>query len=62
MSTATLWRWQIPGHDLCGRPRYKLSEVEAYLKSDEFKRRVAALRAIRKRGPTPPSGLVEPTP
>lgn len=48
MSTATLWRWQIPGHGLGGRPRYKLSEVEAYLKSEEFQRRVAVLRAIRQ--------------
>ena len=48
MSTATLWRWKIPGHELGGRPRFRVSEVEAYLQSDEFKRRVAALRAIRR--------------
>lgn len=48
ISAATLWRWQIPGHTLGGRPRFKLSEVEAYLQSDEFKRRAAALRAMRK--------------
>ena len=48
ISTATLWRWRVPGHELGGRPRFRLSEVEAYLQSDAFKRRVAALRAIRK--------------
>ncbi|MCL4181399.1 MAG: hypothetical protein KJ072_27130 [Verrucomicrobia bacterium] len=48
MSTATLRRWKIPGHELGGRPRFRVSQVEAYLQSDEFKRRVAALRAIRK--------------
>lgn len=48
ISTTTLWRYEIPGHDLGGRPRYKLSEVESYLQSEEFKRRAAALRAQRK--------------
>jgi excisionase family DNA binding protein len=48
ISTATLWRWRVPGHELGGRPRFRLSEVEAYLQSDAFKRRVAALRAVRK--------------
>jgi predicted DNA-binding transcriptional regulator AlpA len=48
MSTATLWRWKIPSHELGGRPRFRISEVEAYLQSEEFKRRVAALRAIRR--------------
>jgi predicted DNA-binding transcriptional regulator AlpA len=47
-STATLFRWRVPGHALGGRPRYRLSEVEAYLKTDAFQRRVAALRAERK--------------
>jgi len=49
VSPCTLWRWQVPGYDLGGRPRYKLSEVESYLKSEEFKRRAAALRAERRR-------------
>jgi predicted DNA-binding transcriptional regulator AlpA len=48
MSTVTLWRWKIPGHELGGRPRFRISEVEAYLQSDEFKRRVSVLRAIRR--------------
>jgi excisionase family DNA binding protein len=51
ISTGTLWRWQIPGHELGGRPRFRISEVEAYLKCEEFKRRVSALRAIRRSRP-----------
>jgi predicted DNA-binding transcriptional regulator AlpA len=50
-STATLWRWQIPGHALGGRPRFRLSEVQQYLESDAFKRRVASLRAERRERP-----------
>ncbi len=49
ISPTTLWRYRVPKHDLGGRPRYKLSEVLAYLESDQFKRRAAALRAERKR-------------
>jgi excisionase family DNA binding protein len=48
ISTATLWRWKIPGHALGGRPRFKVSEVEAYLQSEAFKRRTMALRATRR--------------
>ena len=47
-STATLRRWQVPGHDLGACPRYRMSEVEAYLKTDAFKRRLMALRAMRR--------------
>ncbi len=28
LSPCTLWRWQIPGHDMGGRRRFRLSEVE----------------------------------
>ena len=49
ISAPTLWRWKVPGHQLGGRPRYRLSEVVAYLESEEFKRHAAALRAERKR-------------
>lgn len=52
VSPCTLWRWRVPGHDLGGRPRYKLTEIENYLQSEEFHRRVAALRAER-RNPLP---------
>ena len=48
ISTTSLWRYNIPGHDLGGRRRYLLSEVHAYLKSEEFQRRAAALRAERR--------------
>ena len=47
VNRATLWRWRLPGHDLGGRLRYRLSEVQAYLGSRAFKRRKAALRAER---------------
>ena len=47
-STRTLSRWQIPSHDLGTSKRYRLSEVEAYLKSEDFLRRQAALRAERR--------------
>lgn len=45
---STLWRWDVPRHDLAGRPRFLLSEVRAYLETDEFKRKAADLRAERK--------------
>ncbi len=48
ISPSTLWRYQIPGHEMGGHPRYKRSEVEAYLKSEAFKRRAASLRADRR--------------
>src|SRR5262249_11512165 len=48
LGTTTLRRWQVPGHDLCGCQRYRLSEVEAYLKSEAFQRRQATLRAERR--------------
>jgi predicted DNA-binding transcriptional regulator AlpA len=46
-SPSTLWRWRIPGHDLGGRKRFRLSEVLAYFDGEEFKRRRAALRGER---------------
>jgi hypothetical protein len=48
VSPCTLWRWRVPGHGFGGRPRYRLSEVRAYLEGDDFKRRLATLRAERK--------------
>lgn len=41
---STLWRWAVPGHELGGQRRFRLSEVAAYLESDAFQRRSAALR------------------
>ncbi len=46
--TGSLWLWQVPGHDLGGRRRFKISEVAAYLEGEEFKHRAAALRAQRR--------------
>lgn len=46
----TLWRWQVPAHHLAGRPRFKASEVVAYLESDTFKLRARALRRSRRHG------------
>jgi hypothetical protein len=48
VSPCTIWRWQIPFHDLGGHRRYRLSEAEAYLASEEFRRRAAGLRAERQ--------------
>ena len=48
ISACTLWRWRIPGHEFGGRRRYRLSEVRAYLEGEDFKRRLAILRAERK--------------
>ncbi|HNU50181.1 MAG TPA: helix-turn-helix domain-containing protein [Verrucomicrobiota bacterium] len=47
-STTTLRRWRVPGHDLGAHPRYRLTEVEAYLASGAFRRRQAAVRAERR--------------
>ncbi|MBP7427891.1 MAG: helix-turn-helix domain-containing protein [Candidatus Hydrogenedentes bacterium] len=43
----TLWRWRVPKHSLSGRPRFLVSEIQAYLQSPEFKRRAQDIRAER---------------
>ncbi len=48
VSVQTLRRWQVPGHDTQSRHRFRLSEIEAYLQTEDFRRRTAALRAERK--------------
>ncbi len=48
ISVCSLWRWQVPGHELAGRRRFKMSEVLAYLESDEFKARAAELKEERR--------------
>lgn len=48
ISASTLWRWKIPGHEFGGRARFRLSEVTAYVQSEAFRRRQAALRAERR--------------
>ena len=47
-SSCSLWRWGVPGHELGGRRRFRLSEVVAYLESDDFKRRAAELKEERR--------------
>jgi len=44
----TLRRWKIPASSVLGRNRYRLSDIEAYLSSEKFQRRRAALRAEQK--------------
>ncbi len=39
VSPCSLWRWGVPGHELGGRRRFRVTEVEAYLQSDEFRTR-----------------------
>jgi predicted DNA-binding transcriptional regulator AlpA len=48
VSSCSLWRWGVPGHALGGRRRFRMSEVEAYLASDEFKKRTELLREDRE--------------
>ena len=45
LSACSLWRWQVPRHLLGGRPRFRLSEIEKYLASEEFHKRAAVVRA-----------------
>jgi len=49
ISPCSLWRWGVPGHQLGGRRRFRLSEVVAYLESPAFKARARELREERKR-------------
>jgi hypothetical protein len=37
----------VPGHELAGKPRYRMSEVMAYLDSPAFKEAVEAGKANR---------------
>ena len=48
VSACSLWRWQVPGHELGGRRKFRMSEIETYLGSEEFKRRAAELRDEEK--------------
>ena len=50
LSACTQWRWQVPGHNLGGRKRFRLGEVEAYLHSDEFKKKAEELKQERRKG------------
>ena len=44
---STLWRWRVPKHALSGRPRFLISEIQAYLQSPEFRLRAEEIRAGR---------------
>ena len=48
ISACSLWRYGVPGHELGGRRRFRMSEVEAYLASKEFIGRVADLKEERR--------------
>ena len=48
VSACSLWRWGVRGHELGGRPKYRVSEVVAYLESDEFIKKAEELRLKRK--------------
>jgi predicted DNA-binding transcriptional regulator AlpA len=48
ISGCSLWRYGVPGHELGGRRRFRMSEVEAYLASEEFKARAEDLKEERR--------------
>jgi len=48
VSAISLWRWKVPGHELGGRRRFRVSEVLAYLESPEFKAIAEALKTERR--------------
>lgn len=56
VSACTAWRWGIPGHDLAGRRRFRMSEVRAYLESDDFRDRAEHLREERRERASQPGG------
>jgi hypothetical protein len=48
ISPCSLWRWGVPGHSLGGRRKFRASEVQAYLESDEFRQRAEELKRQRR--------------
>ena len=48
VSAISLWRWKVPGHELGGRRRFRVSEVMAYLESPEFKALAEELKVMRR--------------
>ena len=48
VSPCSLWRWGVPGHELGGRRRFRISEVLAYLDSAEFRLRAKSLMTERE--------------
>ena len=51
ISPCSLWRWEVPGHQLGGRRRFKFSEVVSYLESNAFNRRAEELKRQRRENP-----------
>jgi len=49
VSSCSLWRWGVPGHELGGRRRFRVSEVVGYLEGDDFKAKREELRAERRK-------------
>ena len=47
VSPRSVWRWRVPGHKLGSRTQFRLSEVAAYLESEEFRARMEELRVQR---------------
>ena len=50
ISPCSLWRWGVPGHELGGRRRFRMSEVQSYLESNDFRMRAEALKQERSEG------------
>lgn len=48
VSACSLWRWGVPGHELGGRRRFRMCEVEEYLQSNEFRKRAEELKQERR--------------
>ncbi len=48
VSAISLWRWKVPGHELGGRRRFRVSEVLAYLESPAFRAIAEELKAARR--------------
>jgi hypothetical protein len=48
ISACSLWRYGVPGHEMGGRRRFRMSEVVAYLDSEEFKARAEELKEERR--------------
>ena len=48
VSAISLWRWRVPGHELGGRRRFRVSEVLAYLESPEFREVAEGLKSARR--------------
>jgi predicted DNA-binding transcriptional regulator AlpA len=56
VSACSLWRWGVPGYELGGRRKFRMTEVEAYLHSEAFRKRAAELRGGKLEGTGAPRG------